>query len=400
MVMSVIFLSYCYPPLKYPRSIQIARLVKYSAHEITVACGDDDSEKDFSIDSQIEGKPAELFVFRKKKFSPLSFSRLLDWLYIPDQSRSWALSVAGELLETSTVDSCKVLVTFGQPMSDHLAGLEIKQAKGVPWIAHFSDPWVDSPYRRSIPICSWLNRRMERSVIVNADRVVFCSQQTAELVMSKYPSDWTGKTVIMPHSYDPSLYESLSSRQDGFVLRYLGNFYGKRNPKPLIQALLKLSQDRPKILKDIRVELIGKMDARFDLPNDLPPGLLSVCPSVNYRKSLSLMKSADLLLVIDAPFSQNVFLPSKLVDYIGATRPVFAITPPGVTADIVSRLGGYVAHPLKITEIAEKLALAIASLRHERPDFWISKGVQTEFEASSVASRMDVLINGLIQENG
>ena len=397
--MRVIFLSYCYPPLKYPRSIQIARLVKYSAHEITVVCGDDDSEKDFSIDSQIEGKPAELIVFRRKKFSPLSLSRLIDRLYIPDQYRSWALSGAGKLLNAGIVDSCEVLVTFGQPMSDHLAGLKIKQATGVPWIAHFSDPWVDSPYRRFIPICSWLNQKMERSVLARADRVVFCSQETADLVMSKYPAEWTGKTVVTPHSYDPSLYESLSSRQDGFVLRYLGNFYGKRTPKPLIQALSKLNQDRPGILKGVRIELIGEMDARFDPPNDLPPGLLSVCPSVKYSRSLSLMQSADLLLVIDAPFNQNVFLPSKLVDYIGAARPIFAITPPGVTADVVSRLGGYVAHPAKVPEIAEKLALAITSLREERHDLWGSKSVRVEFEASSVASRMDMLINGLIQEN-
>jgi hypothetical protein len=68
---------------------------------------------------------------------------------------------------------------------------------------------------------------------------------------------------------------------------------------------------------------------------------------VDYKTSLALMESADLLLVIDAPFDQSVFLPSKLVDYIGAQRPIFAITPPGTSAKLVSDLGGMVAHPKK-----------------------------------------------------
>ena len=46
-----------------------------------------------------------------------------------------------------------------------------------------------------------------------------------------------------------------------------------------------------------------------------------------------------MLLILDAPFDISVFFPSKLVDYIGAQKPILAITPEGSCADIVRRLG-------------------------------------------------------------
>ena len=394
MAVRVIFFTYAYPPLKYPRSIQISRLVQYSDHEIRVVCCEDDSPKDFTISCDVNGKPVEIVAVKKKPFSFFKPAHLLDWMLLPDQHRSWALGTADFLLRSSQVSSGNLLVTFGQPMSVHLAGLKIKRAMGVPWVAHFSDPWADSPYRHGV-IKGWLNNILERLVIFEADRLVFTSQETVDLVMSKYPAPWGRKAVVIPHAYDPSRYKKAPPEHDGFNLRYIGNFYGTRTPAPLIHALIKLCQDEPEVLRGVWFELIGNTESRITIPHELPPGLLSVCPPVDYSTSLDLMQSADLLLVIDAPFERSVFLPSKLIDYIGAARPILAITPPGPAAELVTRLGGFVADPRNPCEIAQKLTRAIKSVREAKPRFWGSERVRKEFEAPVVASRMDLLINEL-----
>ena len=62
-----------------------------------------------------------------------------------------------------------VLVSFAQPWSDHLIGLRVHRATGLPWVAHFSDPWTDSPYLRGR---RWQRRiwaRMEADVVRHAD---------------------------------------------------------------------------------------------------------------------------------------------------------------------------------------------------------------------------------------
>jgi hypothetical protein len=399
MAVRVIFLTYAYPPLKYPRSIQIARLAQYSGHEIRVVCCDDDSPKDFTIACEVKGKPAEVVAVKKKPFSFFKPTHLLDRMLLPDQNRSWALGTADRLLRASQVAPGDVLVTFGQPMSVHLAGLKIKRATGVPWIAHFSDPWVDNPFRQSIPILTQLNRTMERAVIAKANRLVFCSRETVDLVMRKYPPEWKDKTAVVPHAFDLSLYGDQTPQQNGMILRYIGNFYGKRTPQPLIDALFALQREQPGILNNLRAELVGQIDTRFSLPKELPPGLLSILPPVDYLDSLRLMRTANLLLVIDAPYDESVFLPSKLIEYIGARRPIFAISPPGVTAKLVERLGGFVANPNSIPEIAQELAYAITSLRSGNLNLPISEDIKTEFDAAFVASRMDSLIDELVRKD-
>jgi hypothetical protein len=54
--------------------------------------------------------------------------------------------------------------------------------------------------------------------------------------------------------------------------------------------------------------------------------------SVDYLKSLELMKTADYLILIDAPSeTKSIFFPSKLVDYIGANKPIVVISPDGTS---------------------------------------------------------------------
>ena len=57
--------------------------------------------------------------------------------------------------------------------------------------------------------------------------------------------------------------------------------------------------------------------------------------------SLELMKTSDMLLLIDAPAEKNLFLPSKFIDYLGAERPIWAITPStGPSATLLGKIQG------------------------------------------------------------
>ncbi|MBM3317932.1 MAG: hypothetical protein FJY75_08760, partial [Candidatus Eisenbacteria bacterium] len=74
--------------------------------------------------------------------------------------------------------------------------------------------------------------------------------------------------------------------------------------------------------------------------------LFRVHPVIPYLDSLALMRRSDLLLTVDARLTQSaesVFLPSKLVDYLGSGTPVLAVTPRrGATARVVAESGGIV----------------------------------------------------------
>ena len=56
----------------------------------------------------------------------------------------------------------------------------------------------------------------------------------------------------------------------------------------------------------------------------------------DYEASLKYIQSATACLLVEAEMAEGIFLPSKLVDYISARKPILALSPRvGVVADLV-----------------------------------------------------------------
>ena len=185
------------------------------------------------------------------------------------------------------------------------------------------------------------------------------------------------------------------------VLRHLGNFYGPRNPLMLVKALVLLRRTQPEVLENVRIELIGRWvgHERWSLADSgLPDGLISFQKPVEYEKSLRQMCSADALLIIDAPFENNVFFPSKLVEYLWARRPILAITPPGTSADIVAASGGLLASPESPDTIAAGLADMIKRLR-SRTIGAPAEVVVARYDARRIAEGFDRVVKKLQDAN-
>lgn len=302
--------------------------------------------------------------------------------------------IAARRISALKITSDDVLVSFGQPMVDHLAGLLIKQRTGVRWIAHFSDPWAGNPFDPNASA----EQRNELRVLEAADLAVFTSAETVDLVYAGYHSALRAKARVLPHAFDPSLYPSAQPSNAGICVRYVGNLFPGRGPEPLFQALSLISEQSPSALHDVRFEFIGDVAAAFkELPllNSLPSGCVTFRSRVPYQESLSLMSSSDLLLNIDAPAEQSVFLPSKLVDYVGSGKPILSVSPPGASASLVSSLGGWVANPLQPDEIASQLMKALTFVK-DRPVQWGSAAVRAQYEATTVAARFEQMIAELM----
>lgn len=398
--MKILTISYALPPMLYPQAIQIGRLLSHSKLEVCAISGG--REVDVSGFGGRVAHHVVPFVNEPKGALHSIGIRIVPFYgTVPDAFRAWtnlAHAAIGDIVRKQGKPD--IIVTFGEPMSDHLLGIRLKRELNVPWLAHFSDPWSDNPFRGLQPLSKFVNRALERRVVEHADRAVFTSEETVDLVYRKYNRSFRERASVLPHSFDPDAY---AGREDDKVpgkiaLRYIGNFYGHRSPRPLIAALAHIFRESPHLLADVRVELVGGIPPRMLHSSEwkaLPEGLLVARGSVSYAESLRLMKASDILLTIDAPATKSVFFPSKLADYIGAGRRLVGIVPPGAASRIISECGGKSVSPTApAADVANLLRDEIAAARSQRESgvARLSPGQNaTRYDIANVAPMFDAL---------
>jgi hypothetical protein len=373
----------CYyaPPQLTPQSIQIGRQLYHLDADVTLLYGRDaqfsnayDQYPDFFQRIQALEVPDPGPVV---KGLALRLWRRLAPIYgnIPDGFGPWRRKAYRPALADLQRGGYDALVSFGMPMSDHLLAYRLKQRTGLPWLVHFSDPWTRNPFHHQGPVAAPVNEWMERRVIACADQVLFTSQRTLDLVMSKYPRAWRDKAAVLPHAWDMDHFNgpapAIEPAPAGVrhVIRHIGNCYGARSPAPLFEALARIQERSPSLLDGVCFDFVGYITPSM-LDNaayrSLRAGLVRVLGQVGYRTSLELARSAAALLVIDAPSKQeSIFLPSKLIEYIGARRPVWGITPPGTSADLIAEWAGgphACANPGDVEAIARMVEAGLAAL--------------------------------------
>jgi glycosyltransferase involved in cell wall biosynthesis len=172
-------------------------------------------------------------------------------------------------------------------------------------------------------------------------------------------------------SLDTDVVESLRTdhRDDRLTIVYTGRFYdGIRTPEPLLRALALIATRRP-LACELHVAFVGTpvpshrhLATRLGLDD-----VVEFAGRVPFAESARRAAHADVLLVIDAPSDESLFLPSKLVDYLPLDKPILALTPPrGASADLIRRLGYPVIQPDDVGAIASAIEALVDAKRQGR----------------------------------
>ncbi|RAU21825.1 hypothetical protein CU669_10995 [Paramagnetospirillum kuznetsovii] len=293
--------------------------------------------------------------------------------------------------------------TFAGPWESHELGLELAAKTGLPWVAHFADPWVDNPYFVNLDPAEMIRRRnAEAAVAERADALVFVSDKTRDLVMSKYPTQWSERAYVVPHAFDRDLLEGLPEPPALNRMRivHTGNFYAARSAEPLLDAVALIAKNHPGVARDLDIRLIGLIEEgmRYRIAQAGLDEIVTLIGQRPYRETLFEITCADLTLVIDADVANSVFLPSKLVDYIGLSKPVLGITPAdSATADLLARLDCPILPVGNARNLAEAMIEAHARWTHGRLDVGSTyRRVAAEFDAPQVAHRFALVLKQAI----
>lgn len=371
------------PPLLGPRSLQVSRTLRQLVRlgwRSTVICVDPRPGGPLLRDAPgLAEHPGDGVVLERIPSLEESFPLRAAWRLcpplgkLPDRQRVWvgpAVRLATRLASHTRYDA---MISFAKPWSAHLVARALHRRLELPWSAHFSDPWLDSPYEQPDPLVlpSW--RRWERSIVQEANAVMFVNRYTADAVMAKYPDDWRHKVHIIPQGYEPEVLARVTfdhPPRPRLRLVYTGRFYdGMRTPLPLFDALAQINARR-NLDADLEVRLVGPFMKPYAAEAE-SRGLGSIVTFTGhlpYLDSLQEAAHADALLMIEAARPvPNLFLPSKLVDYLPLRKPIVGLTPlEGASADLLRQLECPVVGPDDVKGIERVIEQTIERWRQRR----------------------------------
>ncbi len=286
-----------------------------------------------------------------------------------------------------------IIFSFSNPQDSNILGMMLKKKLEIKFISHFSDPWIDNPYKFFNGLSKIIMLKREKDIIQNSDQIIFTNDQAKKLVMKKYPNNYLDKARVIPHCYDLKDYPVINKQnKNKFIFSYIGAFYKKRNPEVLFKVLKNILNKN--IKKKIELQLIGTTNdyAGYSLGkiNELLikykiKNIVQIIPPVSYQKSLAFMKNSDCLIVIDANFANSPFLPSKLIDYAGSKTPIVAISPKdSPTAQFLVNLGYQSFSYEQINDLTKYLS----SLINEDIQFNINDNYLQKFDVKNTTIQL------------
>lgn len=411
-MMKVLLIAHSYPPDPFVgafRAAKVAEAFRRRGHEVEVVtarrAGESPGLRHDSSGLRVHPvysapHPRHLFVWLKERLfrgsaeaesrRPVPCTRpstarerktsrwkrlLLSALWIPDDLQGFIppAVVKSLLLFREGVD---LVYTTAPPFSDHLAGLLLKHLTGIRWVAEFRDPWSDNPEKaervRSAPADA-VNRWLERSCLLNADRIVAVAESTRDLLAQKLPPSRRDRIVLALNGIDELVDPRDHLRPAGpFRIVYAGSFAAGRDPRPFLQALAVLQRDRGLGPADIEVEFISRSPLVQGVSLLHFAAELGIAELVRFtawmpqRECRQRMYTADLLLLLF--WGHRIQIPNKLYDYLGARRPILALVDAeGEAARMLRRTAGHyvVLHdePAKIRDALEQALLSSAEER-------------------------------------
>lgn len=175
-----------------------------------------------------------------------------------------------------------------------------------------------------------------------ADRITFPCARLRDYVCGEFSFDVFSRTRIVPHigyvDYRPSPVRKTGT----FRMCHAGNMSGERQPAVFLDGFARFMATLPDG-EQCHLDVIGREDVglkalaeRFGIGD-----CVTMTGALDYVRTLERLAANDVLVVLEAPCREGIFLPSKVSDYAQVGRPILSVSPPvGTMADLLSEYGG------------------------------------------------------------
>lgn len=354
----VLMLTYHFPPMGGAGVQRSSKFVKYlpaCGWQPTVVSGDDSAQvkdptllRDIPAGVRVERVP--VVPLRRQKLYDTLFAAGLGRLVtlsrhcfdLPDRYTRWHRDAALLIEQLIEEEEPRVLFSSSAPFAAHLALAPLASKRGIPWVADFRDPWSENAdLLEGSP--NWVRKRhekLERFVAESATHLVFAQPTVADSFVTRHGVSPSRVTTI-PNGFDPDdignpgNWKPPSPREE-LLMSHVGSFYRRYNEGELVDAVRAVATESAEALQDVKFVFVG--GSTRDLSQLAPAKGISL-PRQTHAEALRWMRNSHALLLLLPESMGRHPIPAKMFEYLALRRPIFAVVPPGTTADWVRRSG-------------------------------------------------------------
>lgn len=279
---------------------------------------------------------------KRSKYTTISDYIRLN-LFIPDTRIGWLFNAYRSGKNIITKHKPNLIFSTAPPYTTHLVAMKLHKHSGIPWIADFRDPWVESTLYNTVKrlgIVKAINRSLERKVVSEATAVTFTGPKLRDHYIDESNYDFSKKAYVISNGYDPHDIPDINTEtSDKFYITYFGSLYARRYHPVIFETIGQLVKNNHSLAKNLCLRFIGNVDTaiRSTLLTLLPNNNLEFHNYMPYKKAIRSLYSPQLLLLIvdKVPFNDNITL-GKIFDYLPTGNPILGVAPlNGDTAQLV-----------------------------------------------------------------
>jgi glycosyltransferase involved in cell wall biosynthesis len=249
----------------------------------------------------------------------------------PDYFAPWAKRVLAMYRQQP---ACDRELGFVLPVSVLLSG-RVPGIVGRNWTFDYQES-VSPQYRRHSRRSPLQRLRLprlaqlERETLHQAGRVIFTADTNRRAYIDERLVAETA-TAHVPYFFDAEVFnQPAPPTAPEFAITYFGTFdwRGARSPETFLQALAKFLRRHPEARPRTKFIFYGSWLQEHHRWIDALQlrDVVSIYPAVSYANYLERVKQSPVLLLVVSA-AHNLFMPSKIVDYFGARRPILAFVP-------------------------------------------------------------------------
>ncbi|NUZ04821.1 glycosyltransferase [Piscinibacter koreensis] len=300
--------------------------------------------------------------------------RYLALSALPDVWVGWLPFALRAAWRIAADDPFEVVYSTSPPATAHLVARAVARRLGVPWVADFRDPWFEEPPEPGAPsgrVFRAIDRRLERSVVAEASRVVASTGHLRGELVRRHP-DIEARTIALANGYDEADFAALpqdAPRVDRFELLHAGSINADfRDPIPLLRAIRRAADAGALDPARVRVRFFGggAYAGSVALQTEIDTlGLreaVEFVDRVTYAQALAASARASVLLLLQASEDTRGLVPAKLYEYLRLGRPILALVLEGAVSELLGAVGGGRAlDPADVPGVAAELGRLYAA---------------------------------------